>query len=192
MTRALVRCVLLAALLAGCQQQALACEEPNPLVPHPRGGIVPGVRIGPLLVSTGMWNGEHVGRVPWGRPEDLAKFLIARVDRVERPLTLTGRRCEDGRALRFVGAQPWLRDARLTLEEIEKRTNPSVSIDATPPPDVGVVGELPVWGGYFIFTAPGRYKLEARDGERLVAAAVIEVVVGRWELREVPSDLRRP
>jgi hypothetical protein len=177
----------IALMVAACQQPALACNEPDMLVPDPKGRIVPGVRLGPLLLSTGMWNGEQVGRVPWSRPEDLPKFLIARVDRFEQPLTLTGRRCEDGRGLRFATGVPWQFDANLTLEEIARRTNPSIAIDASPPAEVQQIGEVLPFGGYFIFTAPGRWRIEAHDGERVVASAIIEVFVGRWEVREVPS-----
>src|SRR5687768_13658923 len=120
--------LLIVALVAACQP-ALTCPGPDALVPHPRGIIVPGVRLGPLLVSSGMWNDQPVARLGWGRPEDLPKFLIARVDPFERSLTLTGRRCEDGRALRFAEGPPWQFGAELTLDEIERRTTASVEID---------------------------------------------------------------
>jgi hypothetical protein len=38
-----------------------------------------------------------------------------------------------------------------------------------------MVGEV-TFGGYFIFTAPGRYLVEARDGQTIVASAIIEAV----------------
>jgi hypothetical protein len=177
MSRLAGSCLIVALFVAACQP-ALVCEEPNTLVPDPRGAIVPGVRLGPLLVSTGTWSGEQVARVPWSRPEDLPKFLIARVDRLERPLTVTGRRCEDGRSLRFAANPPWSLDSELTREEIEQRTNPSTVIDASLPPDIQVVGET-THGGYFIFTAPGRWRIEARDAERVVASAIFDVVEPR-------------
>lgn len=164
----------IALIVAGCQP-ALTCAGPDALVAHPRGIIVPGVRLGPLLVSTGMWNDQPVARLGWGRPEDLPKFLIARVDPFERSLTLTGRRCEDGRALRFAEGAPWLFGAELTLDEIERRTIASREIYPPVPANVQGIDQL-VFGGYFIFTAPGRWRIEARDGAEVVATAIIEVV----------------
>lgn len=61
-----------------------------------------------------------------------------------------------GRALRFAEGPPWAFGAELSPPEIERRTSPSRKIDPPPPPEVTVVGELPVYGGYLIFTAPGR------------------------------------
>jgi hypothetical protein len=167
-------CLIVALFIAACQP-ALVCDEPNTLVPDPRGAMVPGVRLGPLLVSTGTWHGDQVARVPWSRAEDLPKFLIAPLDRLERPLTVTGVRCEDGRSLRFAAGRPWSLGAKLTREEIERRTNPSTVIDASLPPDIQVADEV-TYGGYFIFTASGRWRIEARDGERVVASAIIDVV----------------
>jgi len=166
-------CLIVALFIAACQP-ALACDGPNALVPDPRRAMAPGVQLGPLLVSTGMWNGQDVARLSWGRSEDYQKFLIARIERFERPLTLTGQRCEDGRTLRFADGF-WRFDAEPTLEEIERHTNPSRIIPAPAPASVEVVGEV-TYGGYFIFTASGRWRLEARDGERVVASAIIEVV----------------
>jgi hypothetical protein len=88
---------------------------------------------------------------------------------------VSGRRCEDGRSLRFAASPPWSLGAQLTREEIEQRTNPSTVIDASLPPEIQVVGET-TQGGYFIFTAPGRWRIEARDAERVVASAIFEVV----------------
>lgn len=149
------------------------------LVPDPKGRIVPGVRVAPLLVSTGMWNGEQVAHLGWGRPEDLPKFLVARVDRFERPLTLTGRRCEDGRGLRFASGVPWQFDADLTLDEIERLTTNSVAIDPSPPAEVQQVGDVLPFGGYFVFTAPGRWRIELKDEAQVVGSAIVEVLPAR-------------
>lgn len=152
-----------------------SCPEPDRLVEHPRGLIVPGVRLGPLLVSTGMWNGQTVARLGWSRSEDLAKFLVARVETFEQPLTLTGSHCESGRALRFAEGQPWAADARLTPDEIERRTNASRTIDAPMPSNPQSIDQV-MYGGYIIFTALGRWRIEARDGSGVIHSAVIELV----------------
>ena len=167
--------VILIGVIACQPNQAIRCDELSPIVPHPRGGVVPGVMVGPLLITTGMWQGIGRPQLGWTRLEDMPKFLVVRIDRFERPLELAGRRCADGRALRFAEGPPWAFGAELSPPEIERRTNPSLKIDPPPPPEVTVVGELPVYGGYFIFTAPGRWQIEARDGDRVLGSAVIEV-----------------
>lgn len=167
--------VILVVAIACQPSQAIRCDELSPVVPHPRGGVVPGVMVGPLLVTTGMWRGLGRPELGWTRAEDLPKFLVVRIDRFEHPLTLVGRRCADGRALRFAESPPWAVGADLSPAEIERRTSPSRTIDPPPRPEVIVVGELPVYGGYFIFTAPGRWQIQARDGDRVLGAAVIEV-----------------
>jgi hypothetical protein len=96
--------LLVGLLISACLPTPAACAEADRLVEHPRGLIVPGVRLGPLLVSTGMWNGQTVAKLGWNRPEDLPKFLVARVEPFERTLTLTGSHCDTGRGLRFGGA----------------------------------------------------------------------------------------
>ncbi|MGH2500613.1 MAG: hypothetical protein ACRDF0_11070 [Candidatus Limnocylindria bacterium] len=155
---------------------AVACGDPERLVPHPRGIIVPGIRVGPLLVTTGMWNGLPDARLGWDRPEQLSKFLIDDIDRFEAPLTVTGRRCDDARALRFAAGPPWPFGAELPTEEIERRTTVSIAIDPPPPPHFEIVGEVLPWIGYFIFTAPGRWVVEVKEADRVRGSAVLEVV----------------
>lgn len=167
--------LLIGLLVSACVPTPAACGEPGRLVEHPRGLIVPGVRLGPLLVSTGVWNGETVARLGWSRAEDLPKFLVARVEPFERTLTLTGSHCETGRGLRFAEAQPWLADASLSADEIERRTNASRTIDAPMPSNPQAIDQV-MYGGYIIFTDPGRWRLEAREGSRVVHSVVIELV----------------
>src|SRR5687768_13822454 len=86
-----VAIVVVASALVTCQQPSIVCGEPSPLVDHPRGIVVPGARVGPLLVTIGMSPGDPIARLTWSRPEQLSKYIITRIDQFDVALTLTGR-----------------------------------------------------------------------------------------------------
>lgn len=168
--------LLIVVLLTACTASPLIeCGEPNMLVDHPRGIVVPGVRVGPLHVTTGMWDGQSSARLGWDRAEQLSKFIVTRVDAFDSPVHVSGRRCADGRALRFAEGQPWKVGASISPSEIERLTTPTLKIPPPLPPphqsgaDVG-------YGGYFIFTAPGRWLIEVTTPDRLLGKAVVEVI----------------
>jgi hypothetical protein len=164
-----------ACALVVCQQPSIVCGDPSPLVEHPRGIVVPGARVGPLLVTIGMSPGEPTARLTWARPEQLSKFIITRIDPFDAPIILTGRRCEDGRAMRFTQGQPWPADASLAPDELERRTTPSLLVDPPPAPSVQTVGET-AYAGYFVFSAPGKWLIEAKQAERVLGNAIVDVV----------------
>jgi hypothetical protein len=170
-----VAVIIAACGVVACQQPSIACGDPSPLVDHPRGIVVAGARVGPLLVTIGMAPGEPTARLVWSRPEQLSKYIITRVDQFDVALTLTGRRCEDGRAMRFAQGLVWNPDASLSTDEIERLTMSSLLIDPSPPASVQTTGET-AYTGYFVFSAPGKWLIEAKQGERVVGTAVIEVI----------------
>ena len=121
-----------------------------------------------------MWIGQRNAQLGWDRPEQLSKFIISRADHFESQLTVTGRSCSDARPLRFAEHQPWANDASLSIREIERLTTLRRVVD--PVPSSVTSSAETVYGGYFIFIAPGKWLVEVKDSDRLVGSAVIEVI----------------
>lgn len=180
MRRLIAALAAVALLASGCGASVpSACPAPNELTPHPRGIIVPGIRVGPLLVTTGTWEGQRVAMLHgWQRADSLTKFLVDDVDRLDAPVRLVGRRCPDGARLRFTQGF-WPPATKLSGEELVRRTTESIEIPASPAVDATSTAELIPWGGYLVFMTPGRWIVEAIGPDGVIGRAAIEVVVSR-------------
>jgi hypothetical protein len=76
--------------------------------------------------------------------------------------------------MRFAHGQAWAADASLTTDEIERRTTPSLLIDPSPgaSPQTGETA----YTGYFVFFGEGKWLIEAKQNERVIGTAVVDVI----------------
>ena len=172
MTVRLISVTLLTIIVAGCEStstpQALtpsptpiACGEPAPVVAAPAGtGLAGGIALGDLFLTASWRSGSDFEA---GYP---TKVVIHATDSV----SLYGRRCSNGRALRF-----WYREGSPPLGELPASTAKlettgdlvaQLGADATPNES---------HGGYILFPSPGDYALMAGLGGRLQLEAVARV-----------------
>lgn len=190
--------VLLSLLLSGCASSAtsnakshaappaasvagspIACGDPTPLVSSEsigeRGSTAWAVA-GPLRFAVYGLHGFRPG-VP-------TKVPIAVEKPLERNVTLKGWRCSDGRPLRFWyerGGLPfpvqYARDdaGNLTMvpdvRAIETAGDPIATLEAPRFPGSGINA----YGGYFLFTTPGKWKVSAFQGDQLLASVILLV-----------------
>jgi hypothetical protein len=163
--------------LAACAPTPEACA-PTPLVPNPVGATVPGVEIRPLFFAAGNWRDQPVARIAWAGPGDLVKVLVQPVQTMESPLVITGHHCADQKPLRFSESTPWAVGPAASsppLAVVEQAGTTRIEIPAPPSSMPSTYAMQVTYGGYFLFTAAGTWRVEVRDGDRLIGSFVIEV-----------------
>jgi hypothetical protein len=172
MTFRLISVALLTMIVAGCQStsapQALtpspapiACGEPAPVVAAPAGtGLADSIALGDLFLTASWRSG---GDFQLGYP---TKVAIHATDTTN----LTGRRCADGRQLRF-----WYREGSPPLGELPAPISKlettgdivaQLAADATPNES---------HTGYILFPSAGDYALMAGRAGGLQLEAVVRV-----------------
>ena len=191
--------VLLSLLLSGCASSAtsnanshaappaasvagspIACGDPTPLVSsesigQPAADSTAWAVAGPLRFAVYGLHGF--------RPGTPTKVPIVVEKPLERNVTLKGWRCSDGRPLRFWYERSGLPfpvqyayDAAGNLmmvpdvRAMETAGDPIATLEAHGPAS-GING----YGGYFLFTTPGKWKVSAFLGDQLLAAVVLLV-----------------
>lgn len=173
--------VAFVAAVVACGAPAITCGEPAPLIQNPTGVTVPGVRVGPIFVATGEWRDAPDATILWAGPGHPVKVLIQTLERIEHSLVVEGRRCDDGRPLRFAkDGLPWVGPPRSPppVDVIERLTQTRLDITATLPYLADEYVQT-LDGGYFIFTAPGSWRVEVRDGDHLIGTFVLLARDGR-------------
>jgi hypothetical protein len=167
----------LAIALSACAPTREACAS-TPLVPNPFGATVRGVEIGPLFFAAGAWRDDLVARIAWAGPGDLVKVLVQPVHPMESPLVITGHHCADQKPLRFAESAPWAVGPAApspSLAVVERSGTPRMEIPALPSSMPNSYATQITYGGYFLFTAAGTWRVEVRDGDRLIGSFVVEV-----------------
>jgi len=166
-----------------CQRHVVALEEKEGR------GVVPETA-GPRRI--GEWRQRYIGAFRSPRrereptraiiqllpryPEELypTKVLIFVRRPLRAPITLRGRRCSDGRALRF-----WYRaddgepPGAGSSSQLEQAGDLVAQLHPGEPPITQPALGYP---GYVLFSAPGRWKVSARQNGRLVGTVVFRVV----------------
>jgi hypothetical protein len=163
--------------LPACTPTAEACV-PTPLVPNPLGATVPGVAIGPLFFAAGDWRDETVARIPWAGAGDLIKVLVQPLQAVDSPLVITGHHCADQKPLRFAERVPWTVGPGISpppLALVEQTGTTRKEIPRPPSSMPSTYATHITYGGYFLFTSAGSWRVEVRDGDRLIGSFVLEL-----------------
>ena len=154
----------------------IACGDPSTAVEFSR-YYGPGVRLGPVyLVGFGR---RAVHRLVARYPSRIfpVKLLVYAPRPLSAPVTMQGRRCTDGRVLRF-----WYRREPLPLDVPASEQMLLVAGDheATFRPGEAAPrtrrGPRTDYRGYVLFSAPGRWKLELRRRKTVVAVAYVRVL----------------
>jgi hypothetical protein len=168
---------LISVVVAGCAAApapptpTTVCAAPTKLSTVP-GVEGPGAKLGPLLLR-GFEPGSADATIRGWSPGTFQKVLILRVE-PSPDLTLVGRRCSDGHALRF-----WYGGS-----------GPPVGPNGSPVPtnDFDLMGDDPLRlppfdgtayalgvPGYMLFTSEGDWQILVFDQDRPVATAVLRV-----------------
>ncbi len=148
---------------------AIACGDPTPLVKVGQGYAAPA---GPLRFAGSF----RAGRAEIGdfRPGVPYKLPIQLQLGLETPLTLQGWRCSDGHALRF-----WYRKSGDPFWELQhgKTLETLGDLIATlEPAGVSEPGQPPPgYGGYFLFTNLGKWKVSVAQQGQLLGSVVFLV-----------------
>ncbi len=172
--------VVVALLLVGTggPTAALVCGKASRLR-HVSPAVGPAVRAGPLsLVVGSAARSRAVEELGPDYPALVSptKVLIHVRRPLRAPITLRGRRCSDGRPLRFfyrnVGD---LRDLPQAGPAVDlQRMGDRVAALAAGEPPITVPGLG--FPGYMLFSGPGKWKVSVRRGRRLLGTATIRVV----------------
>jgi hypothetical protein len=140
---------------------------------------VRGVAIGPLFFAAGDWRDEPVARIPWGGPGDLVKVLVQPLSAFETALVITGHHCVDlRRLLRFTEGAPWAVGPGASppsLALVEQTGTTGMQIPALLSSTPSIYAKQVTYGGYFLFTAAGSWRIEVREADRLIGSFVVEV-----------------
>jgi hypothetical protein len=103
------------------------------------------------------------------------KVLIGAVGRLHRALTIRGRRCSDGRRLRFFYARNPSGQLEIrapgppyAISVLERAGQPSAYLKPYP-------GTQNFFTGYFLFPTAGRYRVKLYSGTRNLDTAVISI-----------------
>ncbi len=168
---------MVALLLVGTARPAaaLVCGKASRLR-HVSPAVGPAARAGPLSFVIGSaGRSRAVAELGPDYPTLVSptKVLIHVRRPLRAPITLRGSRCSDGRALRFfyrnVGEPPRAGPAA----ELEGMGDRVATLAAGEPPiTVPALG----YGGYMLFSGPGKWKVFVRRGRRLLGTATIRVV----------------
>lgn len=113
-----------------------------------------------------------------GYPTKIVTFVLKRV---RKSLTLRGWRCTDGKPLRFWYGDPkrpnpwppWEDTAfPLTQQQLETLGSLTANLPPTPGPTKATRYG---YGGYILFSSEGDWKIQLRQGSRLVGAFLMRV-----------------
>jgi len=171
-----VTALALALLLgAGRPTAALVCGKPSRLR-HVSPAIGPAARAGPLWLVTGATGSRAVVELQGDYPTLVypTKVLIGVQRPLRAPITLRGRRCSDDRRLRFWYHPPGSGLPEASSPEDLERMGDVVAMLTAGEPPITVPGLG--YPGYMLFSGPGKWKVSARRGGRLLGTAIIRVV----------------
>jgi len=165
------------ALLLGAARPtaALVCGKPSRLR-HVSPAIGPAARAGPLWLVTGATGSRAVVELQGDYPTLVypTKVLIGVQRPLRAPITLRGRRCSDDRRLRFWYHPPGSGLPEASSPEDLERMGDVVAMLTAGEPPITVPGLG--YPGYMLFSGPGKWKVSARRGGRLLGTAIIRVV----------------
>ena len=140
--------------------------------------VGPAARVGPLWLVTGAAGSRAVVELLPDYPTLVAptKVLI----HVQRPLraavTLRGRRCSDSRPLRFFYQNAGdLRDLpkAAPAAALQSMGDRVATLAAGEPP---IIAPALGYGGYMLFSGPGKWKVSVYRGRRLLGTAIIRTI----------------
>lgn len=144
---------------------ASQCGDSAPVVTAPPGtGLADGVRVGDLFI-TASWRvrGDFEPGIP----------TKAVIHATSGPITLSGFRCRDRRALRFwYGKGPLPFQPPVDAAVLESSGDAAVRLDANPRP-------YESYGGYIFFPEAGKYVLAAREHNKSVVSVTVMVASSR-------------
>ncbi len=143
----------------------IACWDPTPLVSSESIGL-------PAEYTTRWAVAGPLSLAVYGlasfKPGSPTKVPIAVEKPLEYNVTLKGWRCSDGRTLRFWyerrGAWPF---PSPDVRALETAGDPVATLEASPGTNA--------YGGYFLFTSPGKWKISAFVGDEVFASAILVV-----------------
>ena len=173
MSAARLRLLLAVALVLSCTPQGLDCGEPATLEAHPEAPGFKGAPLGPLLVRN-FPDDATTAVITEYRPGYATKVVIVIAKPFTKLLTLTGRRCSDGAALRFASGYPFAFNSTPAPSGVFGAAGyePALIQPMESLPVGIVMGAGP---SYMLFTASGKWLLEVRDGDVLYGRAVLDV-----------------
>ena len=160
------------------------CGDPSPLSDFPDPDFpARAAHVGPLWF-VGVGEGD-VARTPLrlGYP---AKVLAAVEQRLAQPVTLRGRRCDDGRPLRFLPhGFPW-RSLPVSIHALQTTGDFETRLAPGRPPQIRPLG-YPV---PMEFTSPGRWAVTVEQAGRLVGTLVVELQPDPYPASATVGDFR--
>jgi len=168
-----LRLLLAVAFVLCCTPQGLDCGEPATLEAHPEQPGFKGAPLGPLLVRN-FPEDATTAVITEYRPGYATKVVIVVAKPFTKLLTLTGRRCSDGAALRFASSYPFAFNSTPAPSDVFAAAGyeaPLIQPMERLPAGVGM-GAGP---SYMLFTSSGKWLLEVRDGNEVQGRAVVDV-----------------
>lgn len=165
--------LLVVVFVLACAPQSLDCGEPATLEAHPEQPGFKGAPLGPLLVRN-FPEDATTAVITEYRPGYATKVVIVVAKPFTKPLTLTGRRCSDGAALRFASDYPFAFNSTPAPSDVFAAAGyeaPLIQPMESLPVGM-VIGAGP---SFMLFTASGKWLLEVRDGDVLHGRAVLNV-----------------
>ena len=157
------------------RRTALACGRPTRLK-HVSPAVGAGARAGPIWFIPGAASARAIIQLLPRYPDELypTKVLIFVRQPLRAPITLRGRRCSDGKALRFwYRAEDGEPPGAGSSTQLEQTGDLVAQLQAGEPPITQPALGYP---GYMLFFAPGKWKVSARQNGRLVGTVVFRVV----------------
>ena len=157
------------------RRTAPACRRPIRLK-HVSPAVGAGAQAGPIWFIPGVTSPRAIIQLLPRYPEELypTKVLIFMRRPLRAPITLRGRRCSDGKALRFwYRAEAGESPGAGSSSQLEQAGDLVAQLKAGEPPITQPALGYP---GYILFSAPGKWKVSARQGDRLLGSVVFRVV----------------
>jgi len=157
------------------RRTAPACGRPTRLK-HVSPAVGAAARAGPIWFIPGVTSTRAIIQLLPRYPEELypTKVLIFVRRLLRAPVTLRGRRCLDGKALRFwYRAEAGEPPGAGSSGQLEQEGDLVAQLHAGEPPITQPALGYP---GYMLFSAPGKWKVSAWQNGRLVGTVVFRVV----------------
>lgn len=160
--------------LVTCAPSGVSCGEPSKLESHPNQSTFIGAPLGPLLVRN-FRDGATTAVIGEYTPGYATKVVVVAAKPFDKPLTLRGRRCSDGIALRFAWTYPFAFNSTPAPSAIFAAAGEDAPViePLTTLPVTGVMS--PQSPPYFLFASSGKWLLEVSDGGNVVGRAVVLV-----------------